>query len=554
MTVTEVERPDGAAEARWGKSVPWILITLIYSLTHGLLLFNRGLFWDDWVFWRQSPAIVAQVGRSMGSIWPSQINYLFYYSQAGITFNRAVTFLSFLIVAYLLFDIVRRLPSGGESSALWVAIVFSVFPVYQARVAMVMVGYGLCLMLFTFASWLIVRFGPHPSPWVRVLIVLLFLGSFQTASLLVFYYAVVPALILLSDPPEDWRIRSMLRDLVRHFDLMAAPVLFWVAKQIWLRPSGLYKDYNEIGAGSSGLLGDLVHGILNSVVFSITDRIPGALVKGVVHPGLRVFVLTLIVVGGVALIGTLLVPLARRGRDAFLEDAGMLLIVAAVFPYAAVAKIPANTGWETRHQLLVPVGAALLVVGIARSRTGSSKAGRVIVSVLLAALIGISAAIHVGSYITYQRDWLKQEAMIEGFRRTPEIERGRFIIIDDRASNWNSTVWPAYTYTGMAYDIYGDQKRMFIQFMPGARWWEYATARPYFTRKPYYKTGDYQGQNPDTVVTVRKGKLNLSSIPTVLRLTMLDCFDRPALRREIGNALTFTVRKYRAMPLDPDKP
>lgn len=538
---------------RPGRVFPWAFITAVYTITHGLMLFDRGLFWDDWVFWRQDPSVVAQAGKSMGSIWPWQINYLFYYSQAGITLNRVVAFASLLVVAYLVFDILRRLPGVGQSNALWAAVVFAVFPVYQARVAMVMVGYSICLMLFAVACWLLVRSRSHPAVWLRVVILVLFVASFQTASLLVFYYATVPALILLADSTEGRRFQAAVRRLVRHFDFLVVPLVFWAVRQTWFRPSGLYKNYNEVGAGSSAVLGETLHGMVNSVIFAVADKVPGVASRDVVHPGLRLFLIAAVAVGVLAFLALTRLPLERRESNSNLVDAGVILVAAAVFPYAAVGKVASNVGWDTRFQLLVPVGAALMFVGMAASRAGLSRHRQVAISILLAALVGVSSAAHVTSYIAYQRDWLKQEAMMEFFRRDPAIQQGRYIIIDDRAASWSPIPWNPYTYSGMAYDVFGDQKRFIYHFMPNARWWDYAQNRKYFLRTRFYKTGDYLGQGPDTVVTVREGKLDLAPIPTVLRLTMLDCFNRPALRREIGDALTFTVRKYRAMPLEPKK-
>lgn len=523
---------------------PYALIVLIYTLTHGLSLANRGLFWDDWIFWQQDRSVVAEAGRSMGSTWPSAINNLFYYSQTGITLDRAVTFISFLLVALLLFGIVRRMPKMTVSTAVWVAVLFSVFPVYQARIALVMVGYGLCLLFFTTAIWLLVRFR-SPRPWyVWLFSAVLMVVSFQTASLLVFFYAVVPLVLLVTEPLQEWKWRPAVRVLMRRAAFLAVPVVYWVSKRVFFPTSGLYSKYNVIGGGKTGFWGNLVHGVVNSTLFAVADAIPGVISKGVVHPGLKPLLLMGAIVGAAALLGLIRWQVRRGESDTWLTHVGGMFLVAAVAAYAAVGKIPTNVGWETRHQLLVPFGAALMTVGVAQRHAESSKLARVVISVLLVVLIGVSAGEHVNSYIAYERDWLKQRAIMEIARTTPELKTGRYILIEDKTKYLNQADWPPYTYTGMFAETFGDESRLVYPWIPGARWFDYAKVRPYFLHTRYYKTADYSGQSPDYVVTIRKGPLDLRSGATVLRLVVLDWTDRPKLDRELRRALSFTIQHY----------
>lgn len=536
----------GVAERQSVGFAPYAFITLVYTLAHGLSLLNRGMYWDDWVFWRQDMSVVALQLKAMGSTWPAAINRLFYYSQSGITLDRALAFVSLLAVALFLFDTVRRLPGLTASASLWIAVVFSVFPVYQARIALVLVGYELCLALFAAAVWLLVRFGPRV--WVQIAAALLLLTAFQTASLLVLFYAVVPAVLLALDPPDTWTVRNLWTKLRGSVVLLGLPLLYWGVKRIWFRPSGLYVDYNQVGSGSTGFVGDLVHGIVNSTVYSVLEALPGAVKLGIVHPGLKPLLLAGAVAAVVVVLGLIRWPLERTARDSWLMHAGLVLLVAAVLPYAAVGKVQMNDGWETRHQLLVPIGAAFFIVGWAQSHMRAKRTRAVLLAVLLAGLVGVSVGRHVNSYIDYQRDWFKQKAMIVLFRDTPEIRRGRYIIFNDHTQYLNQTSWDSYPYqyNGMLAEAFGDEKRVGLSYMPGGTWWTYAPARPLFYHQPYYKTGEYDGQGPDYVVTIRKGKLDLTSGGTVLRLMMLDWIDRPKLDRELKGALIFQVEKYRS--------
>ncbi len=526
---------------------PYAFIALIYSIAHVWSLMNRGLFWDDWVFWQQDMSVVQKAGEAMGSTWPAAINYLFFYSQAGITFNRFLAFASLLAAALLLFDILRRLPGVSVSTAVWAGVLFSVWPVYQARIALVMVGYGFSVAVFLFAVWLLVVRAPKQEIWVQVCAAALFLVSFHIASLLVLFYAIVPAVLVMTDAPDRWNVRSIAQRLWKRAALLVLPVVYWAITQVWFKPSGLYHDYNELGAGTTGLLGDLARGSVNSTLYALVEAMPGAVRAGFVHVGLK----PILLIGGFAallvVLGMWKWPMREDGSPKWMLHAGLFLIAAAVLPYVIVGKLPSDLGWDTRHQLLVPIGAALLLVALLQPHAVLGRIGRYLTVATLAVVVAVSVGSHFNSYIDFQRDWLKQEALLRKMEQDGSIRSGRFIVFEDKVLDWNQTrvEWVPYQFTGLLAEAYGDQSRLGYPYIRRGTWFDYARARGLFIKQPYYKTGDYQGQGPDRVATITEGSLDLGSGFTVFKLSLLDWIDRERLYRELDKALVVKTKTYR---------
>ncbi|MDO8848040.1 MAG: hypothetical protein Q7W51_06615 [Coriobacteriia bacterium] len=519
----------------WPSGLRIAFIALVYSLTHAVSLLNRGLYWDDWVFWKLDRQVLATAVAEMGSTWPASINDLFYYSQSGITFSRFLTFASMLVASLLLYDVLRRLPGVSRDAAMWIAMVFSVFPAFESRIALVMVGYPLSVALFMCSLWLLVRYGPRPPIPVRVLMAVLFFISFRTGSLLVFF-AVVPLLVLIVHPPETRGLGHIVRRLLGYADQLILPVAYWVVTRVWFQPSGRYADYNTPGSANDGFLELLGTGLYNVLV--------GPIVKAA---GSLPFKVPLAVGFVVCVVVALMLwrrPLQHSKRWAQLALTGLAMLVLAVAPYAAVGKAPGNYGWDTRHQLLVPFGGAFLTVAFVYWLVRGGRVSRRIGYGVLVLSIGISAVVHVSSYLAYERDWLKQRALIVAFQADPVVRDSHFILLEDETQDLDVTQRMFYEYTGMLAEAFGDETRYAV----GRVYYfgNYQTVTHNVAYEPYYKAGDWAGGPPDCLVTIVRGDLDLRRTSQVLRLMILDWTDRAALDAELGRALSVHARPYTA--------
>lgn len=535
----ETDRPIPTLRQWLRTLAPHSFIALVYALTHTLGLLNRGLFWDDWVFWQQDKALVAQISRDMGSTWPTTINHLIFYSDAGITFARLLSYAALLCAALLLFGILRRLSPLSDNIAMWSAVIFVLYPGYTARQALVMVGYALCLALFLAAVWLLVRYAPSPGIPVRVVSALLFLLSFQTRSLLVMC-ALLPVVLLMVDPPEAPGVRPLVKKLFSYSEQFALPFIFWAVTRVWFQPRGLYAGYNQLGAEKIEVLPTLWWGVVHSTPLSV--------IWARVTPDLSALATTAVLLIPLLLLGWRRWSMRHDSGDLWRLDAGIALMVLAIVPYAAVGKIPHFEAFDSRHQLLVPIGWGLIIATIAKAHVRATRASSVAVGICLAVVLSSFAAVHLQSYLGYQREWLKQQALIEAFKTSPEIQGASTILFVDHTPEWNAghrSESQHYEYNGMFAEAFGDQTRLGVDrahypHLPNA----FSRGLAELEGNRYYKLGNWRRHAPDHVVTIREGKLDLSPSVTVLRLTILDWTDRERLRAELSRAIVLEAKPY----------
>ena len=227
-----------------------LIITVVYAIAWGPLLVNRGLYWDDWTLLGRTPASLisgfTELGLPLGGIAYSA---LFSLPWPGLV-GHALIFAAYLASSLILHAILRRLPGLSAMDALVAALTFAVLPVNVARIALIDSLYGLSLLAFLAASWLLIRHVQDGGTGSRVAALVLFLLSFYTASLLVFYVVPIAVAAFLLWRPRRTPITTIA---VRHADFLALPVAYWILKGAFLTPTGVYEGYNALSV--SGLLG-----------------------------------------------------------------------------------------------------------------------------------------------------------------------------------------------------------------------------------------------------------------------------------------------------------
>ncbi|MEA2520259.1 MAG: hypothetical protein QOF49_2339, partial [Chloroflexota bacterium] len=341
------------------------MITLAYFVAWAPLLVNRGFYWDDWTLVGQTPAELVSSFTELGlPIGGYVYAVLLALPLAGLI-GHILVFLAYLASTLLVHAILHRLPGVRRIDALVAGLVFAVLPVNSGRVALIDAMYGFSLLAFLAATWLLIRFVADGGLGRRVGALVLFLLSFYTASMLVLYVVpVAVAAVLL----RRSRSESAIALAVRHLDILALPVAYWLLKGAFLSPTGVYEGYN---------------------VLSVREllRVPAELLaipsQVVVEPLAR----AVAAAGILGLVAGIVVAawLMRRSRVAedgrfvagpILALIGLVILALGVFPYLAVGRMPTIWDWSSRHQLLVPIGIGLVAAALARGVGAVGPAGR----------------------------------------------------------------------------------------------------------------------------------------------------------------------------------
>ena len=512
-----------------------LIIAVVYTIAWGPLLVNRGLYWDDWTLLGRTPASLisgfTELGLPLGGIAYSA---LFSLPWPGLV-GHALIFAAYLASSLILHAILRRLPGLSAMDALVAALTFAVLPVNVARIALINSLYGLSLLAFLAASWLLIRHVQDGGTRSRVAALVLFLLSFYTASLLVFYVVPIAVAAFLLWRPRRTPITTIA---VRHADFLALPVAYWILKGAFLTPTGVYEGYNALSV--SGLLG------VPRAMVAVPSQV-------LVEPMAR----AIAVAGWLGLAAGVVVAIGLARRRAagdeehttptpalVLAAIGAGLIGLGTFAYLAVGLTPSIWDWTSRHQLLVPLGAGLLAAALARGVTGLGAAGRRAGLAAVGLLLGIGLIADVRTLVAYQVDWFKQAALIESVRSDPALQTARHIRVDDAASALNAL---RRTYRFYELNAIFEQATGTADRLVALRGREPAEADlDLLIARPAYHMGGYVRSPVDLEARITLG--DRPGLGEVVRLLVLEATGSPSFGAEVSRLIDVSVARVAGAP------
>jgi hypothetical protein len=456
----------------------------------GALLAADALYWDDWV--AQSDAV--GLYRDLGLPWMGPIVQALF--ALGPWSFKVLDVVAVVLVGCAAYVIAGR-GLGLDRFERWlVAATLTVLPLNDARISLAVLGtYSLSLVLFMIA-WLLVVIRPPSSPGrLRyVVAALLFFVSFTTASLLPFLLVPASHLALLSlrDTGLSWR--SVGRLAGRFWYLLAAPIVFWIVRTLFFQPTGLYDDYNSfisfarplspiarvtlagvvlvVAVGVVLLLWGLgrLRRVLRPVAMAGLAATTGllALASWVSGPpesaGRLVVAVVLALCAALFVVDTVARAIPGLSRIVSTTDplpraaVGLLVVFLGALPYLVVGKIPTFFDWETRHQLLLPIGVAVVVLAAWTARP--PHALRAPVSrVTWAAGVAVVAIATLATSLTLVGDWRKQTAIIAALAADDEVRGVSTVVFVDNAHslNFGARPYSTFEYHGWMRTAYGDE-------------------------------------------------------------------------------------------------
>lgn len=406
---------------------------MFYLVAHGgILLIPNAIYWDDWVLYRVDPEIIFDIFRQVGSMF-NLIGYLHVAMlEVGPWIYKALTFVLMFASGLLLNLILKRHAFITTETRFFIVLLFLVLPFNMARVTLITFPYTLCYFLF-FLAWLLMdRF--------RIVALALFFLSFNTNSLLVFYAA--PVLDMLYRSGNWSSLKSVLRFGIRRIDYMLVPFAYFFIKVYFFSPSGDYKGYNQS--------------------YDIRNLIPSAasqyddLFSIHLSVGLCLF---LSLFAFLFIRNKSLIAIEKERIPWRLLVLGLLVFLLGAFPYWILGNVPTFYEWTSRHQLLLPLGSALVIVGALSLNNLIGKIG------VISIIIGASLAFNTSNYAALFIDWQKQQQLMHLFAKNAEIERAGLIVFEDKTEHLNALErkYRFYEWNGILEAAFGKETRFGIQ-------------------------------------------------------------------------------------------
>lgn len=408
----------------------FFIFLLFYSFLHGLLLLNRGYFWDDWA-WTAFPIQYWIAINEIGKVFFKVYFYELMKSPHSVILIKSIVFFSFFFGSWLFFKAISKLdiirgPDRWLMGLLLISFPFDII----GRSTMSNFPYSISFFAFALGYYFYVKFRKSNHTAFFFLSLLSITLSFDTGSFLVLWVvAVLLTELALQKPIVSYR-RAVFGGSLAFLHALA----FFIFKRIFFKSYGRHAHYNNVHISIPVLLEFSFktgpQSFLQPIIYSIAG-------KSVTLALDRLFpIYTLL------FYAPLILAFGRKTqkKHRMLMLAGTLFALGAVFPYIAVGKMPDTFSWESRHQLALPFGALIWFIAVL-SFIPKPK-WRQAITAALVVLFSLGTA---RLYLLVQTLNYEQVALMSGFKAVVEpLQPGSYIFVGLRertgltGNNWNT--------------------------------------------------------------------------------------------------------------------
>ena len=367
---------------------PWVSAIVLYTLSWGWsLLRPNTLYWDDWShIFNQKSSYTYSVGQNQGlPPWSKTLDW-FFLAVGNWTIPIAA-FVAFFIAGLWCFGILKSMTFIRGNQLNIILLIYLVVPVNHARISGICFDYTTSYFLFYLGWFVLVRYKSTKS--FVLACVILFL-SFKTHSFL--FFVLLPFLhFVWLNKTELINFKKLKRRHLQIVLIAALPIAYVVSRSLFWPPSESWQDYHQpTRAGFLTGLWPVLIGLVGLAIIGFRQ-----LKKKLTHFGFVLFIC------GFSITALALFP----------YFAGELYVGYAGRPaYITVFEFRAD--WRSRHQLLMPLGLALSVVGLNELLKWKGK------NIAVSAVLVISVALNMFWGSQYFLQSHKQEQLVELFKTT----------------------------------------------------------------------------------------------------------------------------------------
>lgn len=399
-----------------------VTVAILWIAAHGLsLTYPSARFWDDWLSHLETVRFADSVNPAP---WREFFETMIIQFWPGLF--RVITFLAFPTLGLLLWQIMQpHSPLWSGETRFWIAALFVFLPVNSARIAWITFSYTTSLLAF-FTAWLVLL---KWRSWIGLALAgVLFFYSFRTASLIFFMVLPLTQFIYLGFKQRVGLIRIVVPPVI------LTSLAFAYLPLIHRMGYGYKPGYISISL-STTLRAVLILSVLS---LPVAHYLAAILRNKPIHSN-------------------------------FLLRAGFLVLGIGIFPYVLtgnlsdfssflVGFVPGFSDWDSRHQLLMPLGLSMIVVGSSTYLVAEYR------NMFLLITLAIFSVLNLSFNIEYKVDALKQEAIVEELRKKPEIGAWRYVMFKDGIDRLNARGRSvnAYEKRGWIIQAGGDQSVVVI--------------------------------------------------------------------------------------------
>jgi hypothetical protein len=426
---------------------------------HGLLLLNDGLYWDDWLNYAHlKGGDWAALDRLASEAGMTPLNFgflsLFAYLPGGVFAFKLAVFVLIVAIAWTAYAIALEV-GLGRLQAWLIAVLAMVFPGFQDWVILTTASSILDYALFLIATLLLLRaerMSTRASWILRGVAAVLFFGSFSLNSLLVLYFAAL-LLLLIAVLRTTTLSKTLRARWPLAVGLLVLPFAFWAVSQLVFGASGLYAGYNRPGFSVTTITRAYKYFLRNGI---LEQLLQAGIAAG--RPWVWPLIALLALASVIVWRRRLHPPLFSRKQQAIALGFGVVALVAAIFPYAVVGLSPSTNGWDTRHDLLVGLPLAVILVSAARYALAGGSLTVVATGLLGLLALGFAVA-GIQDYVALQARWVTDRAVLQSLQQHPQDGAYSVYWVNDELPG-RADYYRFYEWSIMLGQVYGDQSRI----------------------------------------------------------------------------------------------
>ncbi len=433
---------------------------LLILLAYGILAPRMGFYWDDlpfaWFLRFFGPAEFIEAFKPFRPL----LGYVFLVTTAIFGWNpitwQILGLLARFILSLQVWSLLRKVFPTRERSALWVALLFMVYPAYtQQPVALTHVNQELIPLIFLLSSFIVtvnlLRDQNNSKLQLVLAIALQALGLFSTEYF--FGLEILRFLFILAILSESIADKKDL--FKKSFSQWLPYLIIWIVNAVWTYSYHRSQAYDSYQISLASLLSPLalVNEFINTLslsafaswlnTFDIFSTINGSSTQILAFCVLLLaFWIVITVTSNKGQETSNEYPVSRNSylvtRNSYLVTRpsslaphhwflliGLLAIFAGRLPSWA-AGLPLKIEFDyDRFFLSIMLGASLFIVGLADLILKEGRAKVIVLSLI----IGMSTASQFTSANTYRRDWANtQDLFWQMSWRMPALEEGTAVL------------------------------------------------------------------------------------------------------------------------------
>jgi hypothetical protein len=481
------------------------IILAIYSIGNGLMIFNNGWFWDDWVWITSEGLELLYKGTGLSYILPL-MSYLFNISSSPALVFHFLTYVLEAFTIVMFYIILEKWGINSKIVLFFLTLFFSIAPYNYAKFSMVCFMYTFGFFLFGLGILFFHFFYKDKCFIFRFLsLIFIFLSFLFLPSLLPFsiFYFISFFLFNSSHIKLDvLSLKLLSKKIFSTLDFILLPFIFYGFRFFFLpQPSGIYLSSGYRSLSLESLL-YLPSNFLSSFFVNFVG------VFNFFPDSFSLFRLLLCI--------SVFFLLSFIKFEKFVVSYkvilyGLLLFFAGVLAYLLIGVFPSFESYYSRHQILLKVGSVIILLFLV-SNFSTVFLQKFAIFVLASSFL----LSNVNTQMQFYSSWFKQLAF-QKFVSTDEFltASGNFMIIDNTKDyNEFKVDYALYVFTGNYFLVNGKSDKLLFssrdhefvsQFNPNLD----------SMSKAIYNISDVADFNYNHILVIDKGILELSSFQNI---------------------------------------